>query len=268
MQQYRRIAKTMNGKASNSYHSPRKILRCKILRRGAADEKGAAVGFAECPHDASCRDEKAWFVFFHYSMDMEISGRGFTSELFALRGAAGEYLSAFCDPWEALEGIEEWLWALGGALSGGFRELSRGVWVHERAKIAQSAALAPPCIVCAGAEVRHNAFVRGRAYVGEGCVVGNATELKNVILLDGAKLPHFNYAGDSIVGCPSRGGGHPLQRARGPHARHRAPSACRHPHGQKEAGRDGGGRRGGGLPMRPQPRHGDEIGRASCRERV
>ena len=35
--------------------------------------------------------------------DMEISGRGFTSELFALRGAAGEYLSAFCDPWEALE---------------------------------------------------------------------------------------------------------------------------------------------------------------------
>ena len=85
--------------------------------------------------------------------DMEISGRGFTSELFALRGAAGEYLSAFCDPWEALEGIGKWLWALGGALSGGFREISRGVWVHERAKIAQSAALAPPCIVCAGAEV-------------------------------------------------------------------------------------------------------------------
>ena len=91
-----------------------------------------------------------------YDMEngMEISGRGFTSELFALRGAAGEYLSAFCDPWEALDGIEEWLWALGGALSGEFRELSRGVWVHERAKIAQSAALAPPCIVCAGAEVR------------------------------------------------------------------------------------------------------------------
>ena len=59
MQQYRRIAKTMNGKASNSYHSPRKILRCKILRRGAADGKGASVGFAECPQDASCRDEKA-----------------------------------------------------------------------------------------------------------------------------------------------------------------------------------------------------------------
>ena len=68
MQQYRRIAKTMNGKASNSYHSPRKILQCKILRRGAADEKGAAVGFAECPQDASCRDEKAWFVLFPYSI--------------------------------------------------------------------------------------------------------------------------------------------------------------------------------------------------------
>ena len=112
---------------------------------------------------------------------MEISGRGFTSELFALRGAAGEYLSAFCDPWEALEGIGKWLWALGGALSGEFRELSRGVWVHERAKIAQSAALAPPCIVCAGAEVRHNAFVRGRAYVGERCAhLGAGVILSNV----------------------------------------------------------------------------------------
>ena len=65
----------MNGKASNSYHSPRKILRCKILRRGAADEKGAAGGFAECPQDASCRDEKAWFVLFPYSIAKKALGR-------------------------------------------------------------------------------------------------------------------------------------------------------------------------------------------------
>ena len=153
---------------------------------------------------------------------MEISGRGFTSELFVLRGAAGEYLSAFCDPWEALDGIEEWLWALGGALSGGFRELSRGVWVHERAKIAQSAALAPPCIVCAGAE-----------YVGEGCVVGNATELKNVILLDGAKLPHFNYAGDSIVGDAHLGAGVILSNVRAD----RMPVTVRLPHAAIPTGR-------------------------------
>ena len=170
-----------------------------------------------------------------YGMEygMEISGRGFTSELFALRGAAGEYLSAFCDPWEALDGIEKWLWALGGALSGEFRELSRGVWVHERAKIAQSAALAPPCIVCAGAEVRQNAFVRGRAYVGEGCVVGNATELKNVILLDGAKLPHFNYAGDSIVGNAHLGAGVILSNVRSD----RMPVTVRLPHAAIPTGR-------------------------------
>ena len=166
---------------------------------------------------------------------MEISGRGFTSELFALRGAAGEYLSAFCDPWEALEGIGKWLWDLGGALSGEFRELSRGVWVHERAKIAESAALAPPCIVCAGAEVRPNAFVRGRAYVGEGCVVGNATELKNVILLDGAKLPHFNYAGDSIVGNAHLGAGVILSNVRSDRmpVTACAPTACPSPCGSR-----------------------------------
>ena len=123
--------------------------------------------------------------------------------------------------------------ALGGALSGEFRELSRGVWVHERAKIAQSAALAPPCIVCAGAEVRHNAFVRGRAYVGEGCVVGNATELKNVVLLDGAKLPHFNYAGDSIVGDAHLGAGVILSNVRAD----RMPVTVRLPHAAIPTGR-------------------------------
>ena len=35
---------------------------------------------------------------------------------------------------------------------------------------------------------------------GEGAVVGNSTELKNVILFDGVQVPHYNYVGDSILG--------------------------------------------------------------------
>ena len=173
--------------------------------------------------------------FIQYGMEygMEISGRGFTSELFALRGAAGEYLSAFCDPWEALDGIEKWLWALGGALSGEFRELSRGVWVHERAKIAQSAAFAPPCIVCAGAEVRHNAFVRGRAYWGEDCPSGYPTDPKTLIRLDGANQPLFNTAGGSIVGDAHLGAGVILSNVRAD----RMPVTVRLPHAAIPTGR-------------------------------
>ena len=50
------------------------------------------------------------------------------------------------------------------------------------------------------AEVRHCAFIRGKVIVGKGAVVGNSTELKNVILFDGVQVPHYNYVGDSILG--------------------------------------------------------------------
>ena len=50
------------------------------------------------------------------------------------------------------------------------------------------------------AEVRHCAFIRGKAIVGEGAVVGNSTELKNVILFNKVQVPHYNYVGDSILG--------------------------------------------------------------------
>jgi NDP-sugar pyrophosphorylase family protein len=42
--------------------------------------------------------------------------------------------------------------------------------------------------------------------VGEGCVVGNSVELKNVILFDGVQVPHYNYVGDSILGYKSHMG--------------------------------------------------------------
>ena len=55
-------------------------------------------------------------------------------------------------------------------------------------------------IIGAGAEIRHCAYIRGNALVGQGAVVGNSTELKNVVLFDGVQVPHYNYVGDSILG--------------------------------------------------------------------
>ena len=52
-----------------------------------------------------------------------------------------------------------------------------------------------------GAEIRHCAYLRGRVIIGEGVVIGNSSEVKSSILMNEAKLPHFNYVGDSIVGC-------------------------------------------------------------------
>lgn len=72
--------------------------------------------------------------------------------------------------------------------------------------MAPTAFLNGPLIVCRGAEIRHCAFVRGSALVGEGAVVGNSTELKNVILFDKVQVPHYNYVGDSILGYKSHMG--------------------------------------------------------------
>ena len=114
---------------------------------------------------------------------------------------AGAYLEGFTYPWEALKGIKDLILALGKDLDPQeYREVSPEVWVHKTAKIAPTAYLGAPWLIGAGPEVRHCAFVRGSALVGENCVVGNSVELKNVILFDNVQVPHYNYVGDSILG--------------------------------------------------------------------
>ncbi|MBQ8323133.1 MAG: UDP-N-acetylglucosamine pyrophosphorylase [Clostridia bacterium] len=125
-----------------------------------------------------------------------------TEQLFDLAHTlAGEYLGRYEYPWDALKGLKEFILALGETLDKTeYAELEPKVWVHKTARIAPTAYLNAPCIIGAGAEVRHCAFIRGSALVGRDCVVGNSTELKNVVLFDGVQVPHYNYVGDSILG--------------------------------------------------------------------
>lgn len=114
--------------------------------------------------------------------------------------AAG-YLSRYEYPWEALQGISDFLMELGADLSAEeYERRGDDVWVHRTAKVAPTAYLNGPLIVGKDAEIRHCAFIRGSALIGEGAVVGNSTELKNVILFDKVQVPHYNYVGDSILG--------------------------------------------------------------------
>ena len=120
---------------------------------------------------------------------------------------AADYLRQYEYPWEALEGISQLILTLGRALSTEeYDQPQPQVWVHRTAKVMPSAYLGAPCIIDHGAEVRHCAFIRGSALVGAGAVVGNSVELKNCILFDGAQVPHFNYVGDSILGCKAHMG--------------------------------------------------------------
>lgn len=104
-------------------------------------------------------------------------------------------------PWEILPKIKEFIIALGQTLdSEKFEKIGEDIWVAKSAKVAPTACLNGPLIVDEDAEIRHCAFVRGSAIVGKGAVVGNSTELKNVILFNKVQVPHYNYVGDSILG--------------------------------------------------------------------
>ncbi len=114
---------------------------------------------------------------------------------------AAEYLRGYTYPWEILRTVGDMIREIGSTLPGDeFLQIRESVWVHRTATVAPTAYLGAPCIIGAQSEVRHGAFIRGAALVGDGCVVGNSVELKNVILFDGVQVPHYNYVGDSILG--------------------------------------------------------------------
>lgn len=104
-------------------------------------------------------------------------------------------------PWEVLPDIGEFVLGLGKTLSEDeFDHPAEDVWIAKDATVFPSAYIKGPCIIDREAEVRHCAFIRGNAIVGKKAVVGNSTELKNVVLFDGVQVPHYNYVGDSILG--------------------------------------------------------------------
>lgn len=104
-------------------------------------------------------------------------------------------------PWEVLSKIGAFIVELGNSLpEDEYEKVWENVWVAKSAKVAPTAFINGPAIIGKNAEVRHCAFIRGNAIIGEGAVVGNSTELKNVILFNKVQVPHYNYVGDSILG--------------------------------------------------------------------
>lgn len=120
---------------------------------------------------------------------------------------AKELLSGCEYPWEVLPKIKEFIIELGNSLSREeYDKVGDNVWIAKSAKVAPTAFINGPAIIGKNAEIRHCAFIRGNAIVGENAVVGNSTELKNVVLFNNVQVPHYNYVGDSILGYKSHMG--------------------------------------------------------------
>lgn len=120
---------------------------------------------------------------------------------------AAEVFDGLTYPWEVLPKIGAYIVALGNTLpEDKYEKRGENVWVAKSANVYPTAYINGPCIIDEDAEVRHCAFIRGNAIVGKGAVVGNSTELKNVILFNKVQVPHYNYVGDSVLGYKSHMG--------------------------------------------------------------
>lgn len=103
-------------------------------------------------------------------------------------------------PWDVLPMIELYILRIASKLGDEYEEKGDNVFVHKSAKISDTASISGPCIIGANTEVRPGAYIRGKVIVGDNCIVGNSSELKNAIMFNNAKCPHFNYVGDSVMG--------------------------------------------------------------------
>ncbi len=129
------------------------------------------------------------------------------SDFFALSPSLARFARFFpaeLPPWEwlkqigaALETVEAG--APGPKIPPGVH-LEGKVWLHPTVKLPHSATIIGPVFIGARTEIRPGAFIRGNVITGEACVLGNASEFKNCLLLDGVQAAHFNYVGDSILG--------------------------------------------------------------------
>ena len=120
---------------------------------------------------------------------------------------AKELMEKYEYPWEALPHINDFIIEIGKKLDEKiYEQKGENIWIAKSANVFPSAYIKGPVIIGENVEIRHCAFIRGKAIIGNNCVVGNSTELKNVILFDNVQVPHYNYVGDSILGYKSHMG--------------------------------------------------------------
>jgi len=108
------------------------------------------------------------------------------------------------DVWQALDRLPEYLgscveWNILGEVAPG-AVLEGPVFLGAGSVVEPYAVIRGPAVIGANCEIRHGAYLRGGVLLGDECVVGHCSEVKSSIMLDGAKAPHFNYVGDSILG--------------------------------------------------------------------
>ena len=138
----------------------------------------------------------------------------------SLEAFAGHF-PADLPPWEWLKRIAPalaaWRFEAARPVPPGVH-LTGPVYLHPSVKLPPYAIITGPAWIGPETDIRPGAQIRGNVIAGARCVLGNASEYKNCLLLDGVETAHYNYVGDSILGNRAHlgAGGHLLQPAARP----------------------------------------------------
>ena len=102
-------------------------------------------------------------------------------------------------PWKFLAQMQECIIAMLANLETGY-QVNGNVAIHHTALIEEGVVLKGPLIISPGCFVGAHAYFRNGVFIGKGVSIGPGCEVKSSILLDGSRLAHFNFVGDSLIG--------------------------------------------------------------------
>lgn len=104
------------------------------------------------------------------------------------------------DAWDVVAGLADTVARLLDTLDAGYA-IAGDIAVHRTARVETGAVLKGPVIVGPDCLIAGGSLLRGGCWLDRGCIVGPGAELKTTLLFRGSRLAHFNFVGDSILGC-------------------------------------------------------------------
>ena len=106
-------------------------------------------------------------------------------------------------PWHLLDITKAYLEKMECKVYGEIEEnvvLKGKVCVGEGTRIMSGTYIEGPVLIGKNCKIGPNAYIRPYTVIGDNCHIGNSCEVKASIIMNGSKVPHFNYVGDSIIG--------------------------------------------------------------------
>jgi UDP-N-acetylglucosamine diphosphorylase/glucosamine-1-phosphate N-acetyltransferase len=106
-------------------------------------------------------------------------------------------------PWNLLEANEKALSSMEVSIEGDVEEgvhVQGPVRIAEGARVRSGVYIEGPVCIGSGSDIGPNCYLRPSTCIGADVRVGNACEVKNSIIMDGTRVPHLSYVGDSVIG--------------------------------------------------------------------